>query len=502
MFKHLVISGSERVPDTSLCDLGRVNVICGRNNSGKSTLLQTLMSDDLTQTGKTFTEEDVDTITRECLPATGWRGLKRSYNDEFSRIVSDVSQQKQIWSSGEYVSFYEAVTEQMKASRLIGEYGLQGPTFVSVFRSLFPWILKTVLIPAKRQLELYRDVESAQPIEPSGLGVLNFLFFAKNQLVSTPAFELFTKIRSAFEHITGGFTFDVLLARGNALTLVFGSPGKRWISADSCGLGLQELPILLYFALAADYNVVLIEEPENHLHPEMQRKLLHIIRDQENKQFFLATHSNVFLDTTLVDRVFFTSFSESIHVADATSRATILNDLGYEVTDNLVSDLVVLVEGPSDSAILRELLAKKGLLSEYVIKIWPLGGDIMDQLDLSVFAERYQLIALLDRDPSSERIRRRFMDRCRTLNIPVHRLARYSIENYFSVRALRAVLKGQVPEALQALDPSIPVEKQLGGVGVKGKNRRIVEVMTLDEIAGTDLAEFLDQVETLVGERA
>src|SRR5688572_10242690 len=98
------------------------------------------------------------------------------------------------------------------------------------------------------------------------------------------------------------------------------------------------------------------------MHPDMQRRLLSFIRDATEKQFFITTHSNVFLNATLTDRVFFTTFDGRIHVDDATSRAIVLSDLGYSVNDNLLSDLVILVEGPSDVPAFREFLHKWELI--------------------------------------------------------------------------------------------------------------------------------------------
>jgi hypothetical protein len=81
-------------------------------------------------------------------------------------------------------------------------------------------------------------------------------------------------------------------------------------------------------------------------------------------------------------------------VSDKTSKASMLDDLGYSVADNLVSDLVILVEGPKDRPIIEEFQLKIPTANSYNIKIWPLGGDIMDQVDLSVIVENRKAIAL------------------------------------------------------------------------------------------------------------
>jgi len=51
-----------------------------------------------------------------------------------------------------------------------------------------------------------------------------------------------------------------------------------------------------------------------------------------------------------------------------------------------------------------------------------MGGDIMSQLDLSVFTASYKVIALVDSDPGSGKERKRFEDnwyRCRNPAAPV-----------------------------------------------------------------------------------
>ena len=254
---------------------------------------------------------------------------------------------------------------------------------------------------------------------------------------------------------------------------------------------------MLFFVASPEYQIVLLEEPESHLHPEWQRRFLSYLRDGTDKQYFLSTHSNIFLDSGLVDRVFFTSFKEEITVHDATSRAILLSDLGYSVTDNLVSDLILLVEGPKDSQVIEEFLVKMKVWGEYNIKIWPLGGDIMDQVDLSVFSESKNILALVDNDPGSAEVRKKFMSNCGSLNIPVTQLTRYAMENYFSLRAIREVYKQwgtTISNGVQEIAPTTKVETQIG-INVKRNNRLIAAEMTLSEVEGTDdLYSFLQTV--------
>ena len=91
-------------------------------------------------------------------------------------------------------------------------------------------------------------------------------------------------------------------------------------------------------------------------------------------------------------------------------------------------------------------------------------------------------------------LRRRFQEKCSELGIACHRLAKYSIENYFSLRALREVFGSQIPPTITELLPNQRVEDQLG-MNVKKSNRAIAREMSLEELEGTDLKDFLISVE-------
>jgi len=175
----------------------------------------------------------------------------------------------------------------------------------------------------------------------------------------------------------------------------------------------------------------------------------------------------------------------------------LLTELGYSIADNLVSDLIVLCEGPKDKPFLDEFFLKMGLTEHTNIKVWPLGGDIMDQLDLSVFQEAHKVIALVDGDPGSSAVRKRFLKKCEDLKIPVMRLERYSMENYFSLAAITSAMKVQIPEGIQQLDPKKSVFDQLG-FETKKNSGRIAKEMKLQDIKGTDLEAFFSQVAELV----
>lgn len=76
------------------------------------------------------------------------------------------------------------------------------------------------------------------------------------------------------------------------------------------------------------------------------------------------------------------------------------------------------------------------------------------------------------------------------------KLKSYAIENYFSVRALREVFKGQIPTKFIQIEPDKSLEDQIK-MNVKNNNRKLVQEMKLEEIEGTDLYNFFEKVKEI-----
>lgn len=70
------------------------------------------------------------------------------------------------------------------------------------------------------------------------------------------------------------------------------------VSIVNEGFGINQLAYMLTVALYDKAKIVLIEEPEIHLHPSMVRKLVHALTDialNNDKRFVISTHSETFV---------------------------------------------------------------------------------------------------------------------------------------------------------------------------------------------------------------
>lgn len=495
MIESIHLLGGGALTACNLNGLGKINVVCGRNNSGKSTVLRSILDPSLRRLGRHLSPEDVEQICQNFMNGTIFyqNGTYSGLGHKFRDVLLQTAIKRETWFAGSAEFTHEAAQLYNNYQEL-RIYKFQDDRLNSIIDNVIaPSPVTGILIPPRRSMDENSVISLSVSPESNGHGLLNHLFFCQTQFEGTQERTFADQIFQAFEQVSGGFSYRIVPGTNNVLNLHFVSPNGTLASASQCGQGLQDVMILLFFAISNKHELLLIEEPESHLHPEMQRKLLAFLAERPDKQYVIATHSNVFLDSAYVDRVFQTKYEQSIIIEDQTTRAALLSDLGYQVTDNLVSDAVILVEGPTDVPAIETFLIKMGAYPKYQIKFWPLGGDIMDQVDLGVFVEAYKLFALVDQDPKSGPIRARFVAKCAELNVPVCRLERYALENYFPLNVIREVYGARVPADLIVLDPLKSVGDQLG-FEIKKRTRNLAQKTRLEELEGTDLLSFLRQV--------
>jgi putative ATP-dependent endonuclease of the OLD family len=133
---------------------------------------------------------------------------------------------------------------------------------------------------------------------------------------------------------------------------------------EANGAGIREaLRVILDLELK-NPKIVLIEEPEVHLHPGLARVLAGYLRGKsEAIQMFVTTHSTDFVDSVSFQSVFLVSrsdesrtISQTIEADEGTSR--IPAELGLRLSTVFMFDKLVFVEGPSDESVLREFAKK------------------------------------------------------------------------------------------------------------------------------------------------
>ncbi|MEH2202441.1 ATP-dependent nuclease [Nostoc sp.] len=179
------------------------------------------------------------------------------------------------------------------------------------------------------------------------------------------------------------------------------------------GSGIKEALRLVLDVEFERPNILLVEEPEIHLHPGLETTIMRYLkRISCNCQVFLTTHSTNFLDTGEMKNVYLISKPSSTQIRQLDieeAEAEIPQELGIRLSSLFMFDRLIFVEGQSDEDILREWASTLGInLSQANVGFIHMGGarnfaHFATEGTLSFLTKRQiQMWFLIDRDEKED----------------------------------------------------------------------------------------------------
>lgn len=351
------------------------------------------------------------------------------------------------------------------------------------------------------------------------------LIRALQSLERSPNRNIYDEICNAYTEIMEGVTelrieHDFEHSQSDKITLVVKEGGmESRFKSDEISSGSKEILVLLTQIFSAQQNtdLLVLEEPELHLHPGAEKKIFDIISeitDNGGPQIIISTHSEVFVDHSQVDNLV------SVRKDPYTILETVENNnwegkeiLGYNNSDLVQSEAVVFVEGRSDKIILEQMAETLNTpLQNESVELVVSGGDEVksdgDQITDLLRQLNIPYLFVFDSDgEDKEEKERRISKEIGISPKRVYVLDEYSIESYLtkSERAIAQAINEEETEVRQFLRRKSNIEnkstvldslyKEKVGMGYhKEKNgAAIAKHMKEDEIA-EDIKSLIDRI--------
>lgn len=439
--KSIYIKNFKGLKDIEVLDCALINVFVGKNNSGKSSILHAIDIACLAISVGNWNAFQPKLAIRDLINDVGNFEIKIVYDNDTETIIKS--------SAG----FDPQITTQQpnspKSILILPDVGFG---MLTRHHRTPNWVLNQI---EQKNFQNVNALEILYAIK----------FYAlRNERNLTPDnyHSILTEVSNYFPDI---LNLNSDRTEEDVATLTYEEYGKK-LDILYSGTGLKHFLDILIKITLSGATIVLLDEPELGLHPDLQRRFidyLHQLAEQKGIQIFIGSHSQVILnyaESIKFYRVLNNAGDRKILPVDKEAVHTVLSDLGIRPSDLFNQDICLLIEGASEVVYFEHVIRTlyKDDFEKVAIGIIQYGGGaaegiVSGSIDVSnIIPSQKYLLWLRDRDAkpveNPSQASTKFKNKITQNGYECHILLKREIEFYYPLTAhLTAQQGNQTKEA-------------------------------------------------------
>ncbi|MBI2257612.1 MAG: ATP-binding protein [Flavobacteriia bacterium] len=387
-----------------LNELAKINVFIGGNNSGKSRILRYLFADNdkyryfdytsyadekwkllvnnLIQHTKSALKRvsESDFVEQDKLAILNEIELVVNVSSQVARILriinliehltpADFSTINRHQSNTVSHSYFQRIMQTIKPyyDQLASKTTSESKLYIPILRGLRPIQHKEGKVFSNfDSFKLRSSIDYFDEIKNDNLNIFSGLTMYDEVMKLLLGSVSDRKLIGDFEDFLAEYVFGeniTLIPKYQDDVLHIKIGDEEQLEIYNLGDGLQALISILFpvFIRKDKKMLIFIEEPEAHLHPEWQLKLLSALKSFENHQYFISTHSNAFINDDQASIYHVKREKEFSLIKNSNlefDKLNIIKNLGYRQSDLLLANFILWVEGPSDKTYFEYWISK------------------------------------------------------------------------------------------------------------------------------------------------
>lgn len=354
--------------------LHKINILVGQNNVGKSNIIRCINEISNWSHGKELKFSELDMHKRELINPISIRlyfeNEENDADDKFRAKYGNLEIWYEFnWSPSLNIrivnDYFSNIEDFNLANTLLKHYtGSSWSTQVDkrsirkgfqdrlndIFQKIKPLIPEVLVIPEFRRI----SEKEGESYHVDGQNLIKLLAeYRTPDIGREQDREKFEKIEKSIKKLLNLSNLNLEIPSG-LKNLLIDKEGLR-LPLENYGTGVHELLILLAAFSFSNKRLYCIEEPEIHLHPRLQNKLLQFLIQETSHMYLISSHSPAIINFSYHTndvKVILMKNENGLTISKILEKSKdsidALHDLGYKPSDLLQSNCIIWVEGPSD----------------------------------------------------------------------------------------------------------------------------------------------------------